>query len=145
MQVEADARRLEPARKATTPRNRPSMKQPMLSSEQPLSVKAPHRSIAQAAAHGDTFFTPHQSAVAYQMAKHNDPLGTLGKHIENFLQLKQIGQQAVHMFDPRTKNGVANIAGMFAGGPEGDSADLLNSKMPGQFEKYDVGKAMGSN
>jgi hypothetical protein len=88
-----------------------------------------------------TFFTPKQSRVADSMARQNNPLGRLGSKIENFLQLKQIAQQGAHMFDPRSKAGLANIAGMFVGGgAEGDATPAMESLgMKGQFVPYSHG------
>lgn len=65
-----------------------------------------------------TYFTPRQNRIANSMGRHNNPLGFLGNKAENFLQLKQIGQEAVHSFDPRTRAGLVNVLSLFAGGPK---------------------------
>jgi hypothetical protein len=94
-----------------------------------------------------TYWTPGQSRQADSMARQNNPLGRFGTKIENFLQLKQIAQQGAHMFDPRSKAGLANIAGMFVGGgAEGDATPAMESLgMKGQFAPYSHGGLMRGN
>ena len=67
-----------------------------------------------------TFWSPVQERQAGHMLRQNSPANFLGNKIEGFLGLKQIAQQGAQMFDPRTKAGLANIAGMFIGGPKGE-------------------------
>lgn len=96
-----------------------------------------------------TFFTPSAQRAANKMyARNASPLDKIGNHMENFLQLKQMGQQLTQMFNPTTKTGLANIAGMFAGGGEGglgDATPALDGAMPNQFEPYSMTKASMSD
>ena len=156
MYAQSDNQRLLPKPKAMLP-GRPgqSAKQPMVKappskilypSEQAASAGSIGRAHAYNAAHPNTtFFTPHQEAVANRMAMRNNPLGTLGSHAENFLNLKGTAQELASSFDPRTKGGIANIASLFAGGPEGhfdgEASMGFEKAMPGQFEKYSMAKA----
>ena len=82
-----------------------------------------------------------------------DPSGGVLGQFVRWLQLGQIGKQAAGSFDPRSRAGLANIASLFAGGP-GDSeymggmggrADAgFDGAMPGQFERYNLPKAVAS-
>lgn len=49
----------------------------------------------------------------------------------------QTGGELIHSFDPRSRAGLANIAGLFAGGPEGDATPQMDALgMKGQFATY---------
>ena len=127
------------------PNKMQSAKQPVarpLSQMQPASPGVIQQAHAYNAAHPNlTHFTPEQAQAAAHMERQNAPLNALGDHIENFLQLKQLGQQVAHQFDPRTKAGLLGDAAMFYGGPGEDTTSVMNREMPGQFEKYSPLKA----
>lgn len=49
----------------------------------------------------------------------------------------QLGHQAVSMFNPRTRAGLANIASIFAGGPrDGFEGEMAMRQVPGHFVPY---------
>ena len=140
--AEADARRLMPPRKSILPRRQAIMPHYRANAMQPASRGAIQMAHANNAAHpNDTFFTPHDNAIATRMGRQNNPLGALGDHAENFLQLRQFGKQLTQQFDPRTKAGLIQDAAMFYGGPGEDTTSVLNREMPGQFEKFSIAKS----
>lgn len=89
-----------------------------------------------------TFWTPAQSEAAAKSYRQSNPLGMLGAKVGNWLQLKQIAQDFAHSVDPRTPQGMLGLASMFF--PGKSAHDLLNTKMPGQFEAYSLPKAQGT-
>lgn len=123
------------------------MAQPSYPQELPASPAEMARARAANRANPNrTFFTPHQAAMAARMHRANNPLGFFGDKVEGFLKLRGMGQQLAGMFDPRTRGGIANIASLFAGGPEGDSfagemppttEEILQRYQPaGEFHAY---------
>jgi len=113
----------------------------------PEALPAPKGAIARAVAYNrahpnQTFFTPAAQQAADRMRQQNtSPLDRMGNHVENFLQLRALGHQLVQGFDPRSRGGIANIAGLLAGGPKDGMGDHVLGQMGGRFESYSLPKA----